>query len=305
MKQKNLKTKKFNSEQVELYLIALPFLIWYLLFAYKPLIGLLYAFQDFKPFLGLAKSQWVGFDNFARFFQSGDLALTFKNTLILGLYSLVFEFPFGILLAIMINELRSKRLKNFIQTAIFVPYFVAIVVAAGVIINMLSPSSGVINILLDKMGFEKQYFLVQPEWFRVIFTGMNIWLGSGFNAIIFIAALVGISPEMYEAAKIDGVNNWQKIWKIDIPSILPTIIIMMILRIGGMMNVAFEKVLLLQQPATFETSDIISTYVYRMAFEVNDYGLASAAGLFNSLVAVLLVVSANKFSKKLTETSLW
>lgn len=296
---------KFNKDQISLYLIMLPFIIWYVLFMFKPMYGLVIAFKDYSVFQGISKSPWVGFANFSTFLRSPEFYRTLKNTLMLNVYSLIFEFPFAILLALMLNEVKNKLFKTIVQTASFIPYFIAIVVAAGILINMLSPTTGVVNIILAKLGFEKIYFLIRPEFFRSIFVGLNTWKNTGFNAIIYIAALTAVDEQLYEAARIDGANKMQQLLHITIPSIMPTIIVMLILKIGSMLSVAFETVLLLYQPATFETADVISTYVYRTGIINQNYGLATAVGLFNAFVAMLLVYAANTISKKVANLGIW
>ncbi|MGL5963082.1 MAG: ABC transporter permease [Fusobacteriaceae bacterium] len=294
-----------TKDQYSLYIIFLPIIIWYLFFAYKPMIDLVIAFQNYSLFKGIHGSDWVGFENFTKFLTSPYFYTTLKNTIILNFYSLIFEFPFAILLALMLNEVKNRYFKSFIQTVSFLPYFIAIVIAAGITINMLSPISGIINQIIDKFGFQKIYFLSKPEYFRGIFTGLNTWKNSGFNAIIYLAALTSIDESLYEAAKIDGATRIQRILHITIPSIVPTIVVMLVLKIGTMLNIAFETILLLYQPATYSTADVISTYVYRSGMLQQDFGLASAVGLFNALVGFILVYGANKWSKKISTTSLW
>lgn len=294
-----------NKDQLQLWLILLPFIIWYIVFMYKPMYGLVIAFKDYSIFKGISGSDWVGLRNFKIFLTSPEFYRTLKNTLVLNLYSLIFEFPFAIVLALMLNEVRNKFFRSFVQTASFIPYFIAIVVAVGILTNMLAPTTGVINIILEKLGFEKVYFLVKPQYFRGIFVSLNTWKNAGFNAIVYLAALTAIDTTLYEAAKIDGATKMQQIRNITIPGIMPTIIVMLILKVGSMLNVAFETVLLLYQPATYSTADVISTYVYRTGLINSDYGLATAVGLFNAVVAMLLVFSANKISKKATSLGIW
>lgn len=299
----NLLKKKFKN--YELYLILLPMIIWYVIFAYRPMYRLIIAFQDYNLFKGISGSQWVGLLNFKNFLTSQYFYVTLKNTLVLSLYGLIFEFPLAIIFALMLNEVKNKYFKNFVQTASFIPYFVAIVVAAGITINILSPSTGVVNIILEKLGFSKKYFMSKPEYFRGIFVGLNIWKNTGFNAIVYLAALTGIDKALYEAAKIDGAGKFNQLIYITIPSIMPTIIIMLVLRIGKMLNIAFETVLLLYQPATYSTSDVISTYVYRTGMLSQDFGLSTAVGLFNAVVGFILIFGANRLSKKITDSGLW
>ncbi|WP_047382646.1 sugar ABC transporter permease [Cetobacterium sp. ZWU0022] len=292
-------------DQLSLYIILLPFLLWYILFEYKAMYGLIIAFKDFNLFRGIAGSDWIGLDNFREFLTSPYFYTTLKNTIFLNIYSLIFEFPFAIILALMLNEVKNRYFRSIIQTISFLPYFIAIVVTAGITINILSPSSGVINHILSKIGFEKIYFLSKPEYFRGIFTGMNTWKSTGFNAIIYLAALTSVDESLYEAAKIDGATKFQQLRFITFPSIIPTIVIMLILKVGSMLNVAFETVLLLYQPATYSTSDVISTYVYRTGMLMQDFGLATAVGLFNAIIGFILVYLANRWSKKITSSGLW
>ncbi|MCH4886186.1 sugar ABC transporter permease [Acidaminobacter sp. JC074] len=296
---------KIMRDNWQLYVMALPIIIWFVLFIYKPLTGQVIAFQDYSLFKGIAGSEWVGLDNFVSFLTGPYFWPTFRNTLMLSLYGLVFEFPAAIILALMLNEVKNKIFKTSVQTATFIPYFVSIVVTAGIVTNILAPDLGIVNLLLERLGFEKIYFLMKPELFRGIFTGMNIWKETGFNAIVYLAALMAIDPALYEAARVDGANKFQQMRHVTIPGIMPTIIIMFILRIGQMLNIAFEKVLLLQQPATYETSQIISTYVYQTGLQNQDFGLATAAEVFNAIVALILVYSANRIASKFSDTSLW
>ena len=288
-----------------LYLILLPFIIWYAVFMFKPMYGMIIAFKDYSLFRGISGSEWVGLKNFKDFLTSPEFYVTLKNTLMLNVYSLLLEFPFAILLALMLNEVKNKYFKTIVQTASFIPYFIAIVVATGITVNILSPSTGVVNVFLEKLGFERVYFLAKPEFFRGIFTGLNMWKTAGFNAVIYLAALTAVDEQLYEAAKIDGANKFQQLRHITIPAIIPTIVVMLVLKVGSMLNVAFETVLLLYQPATYETADVISTYVYRTGMLMQDFGLATAVGLFNAVVGFILVYSANKWSKKVTQSSLW
>jgi putative aldouronate transport system permease protein len=300
-----MKIKGFDRDQKMLYLILIPFILWYAVFMFKPMYGLLIAFKDYSLFRGISGSEWIGLYNFKEFLTSPYFYTTLKNTLMLNVYSLCLEFPFAILIALMLNEVKNKYFKSIVQTASFIPYFIAIVVATGITVNVLSPSTGVVNMVLEKLGFEKVYFLSKPEFFRGIFTGLNMWKTTGFNAVIYLAALTAVDEQLYEAARIDGANKFSQLRHITIPAIIPTIVIMLVLKVGSMLNVAFETVLLLYQPATYSTADVISTYVYRTGMLMQDFGLATAVGLFNALVGFILVYSANKWSKKVTQSSLW
>ncbi len=298
--------RKHIVQEWRLYLLLIPFLAWYALFMYKPMYGLQIAFKDFSLFKGIEGSAWVGLEHFKQFFNGPYFGRTLKNTLLLSLYQLIFAFPAPIVLALLLNEVRNRLFQKFVQTFTYLPHFISIVVVAGIVTNFLAPSTGVVNSILQLFGGEKLYFLTKPEYFRIIYIiSMDIWKEMGFGAIVYIAALAGVNPALYEAAKIDGAGRFQLIWNVTLPSIIPTIAIMLILKIGQLMEVGYEAIILLYQPATYETADVISTYVYRSGLQEGQYDLATAAGLFNASVSLLLVIMANRLSKKLTETGLW
>ncbi|MGL1891216.1 MAG: ABC transporter permease subunit [Spirochaetaceae bacterium] len=299
------KIKKNLSVNKILYIMLIPFVAWYLVFLYKPMYGLLIAFKDYSLWKGMAGSPWSGLENFKTFMGSPYFFRSLKNTFLLSFYSLLIGFPIPIILALLLNEIRTKWFKSVIQTMTYLPHFISAVVIAGIVVNFLAPSNGLINILIDKFGAEKVYFLIKPEYFRTIYITMNIWKEAGFAAIIYIAALGGIDPQLYEAAVIDGAGKYRKLISITLPGIAPTIIIMLIMRIGKLLDVGFETVILLYNPATYETADILNTYIYRAGIQGGEYGLAAAAGFFNAIIAFILVFSANKVSQKVSETSLW
>ncbi len=285
--------------------LLLPGVLWFIFFAYVPMGGLIMAFQDYNIFKGMGGSDFVGFENFIEF-MSGDVFFrTLKNTLLIGLYRIAICFPAPIILAILLSEMKNKVVKKITQTVTFIPYFISMVVVCGIVISFLSPSTGVVNILLRAIGLEEHYFMVDPNAFRPIYSIMILWHETGFQTIVFIAALMGIDQSLYEAARVDGASKWQQIRYITFPGILPTVVIIFILNVGKIVRVGFESILLLYQPATYEVSDVISTYVYRTGLLENNYGLATAAGLFESLIALILVVAANKLSKRVTESTLW
>lgn len=289
-----------------LYLLLIPFIAWYIIFLYRPMYGLQIAFKDYSIFQGIEASPWVGFQHFVQFFESDYFIRTLKNTILISLYTLVFAFPAPIILALLFNEIKSATYRKLTQTATYLPYFISIVVVAGLVTNFLSPSNGLVNIIIEKLGGEKNYFLTNPEYFRSIFIGMNIWKDVGFNAIIYIAAISGINPQLYEAAKMDGANRWKQMWHVTLPGIIPTILILFILNIGTFLEVGYEAIILLYQPATYETADVINTYVYRAGLQGANYELGAAAGLFNAVVGLVLVVIANKITKKFSESGgLW
>lgn len=288
-----------------LYMLLIPFLAYYIIFYYKPIGSLSIAFKDYSIYKGIADSPWVGFEHFIKFFEGPYFWRTLRNTLVINIYGLIFAFPAPIILAILLNEVRQQKIKKTIQTLTYLPYFISTVVVVGIVTNLLSPSHGLITALSEMICGERIYFLTRPEYFRTIYTVMTIWQGIGYNSVIYIAALAGVDQELYEAAVIDGAGKMRQIWHITLPGILPTIMIMLILRIGSMLALSTDAILLLYQPATYEVSDVIGTYVYRVGLDDADYSLATAVGLFNSIVGLILVLGANYVSKKTTEEGIW
>ncbi len=291
-------------KDLSLYIMFIPFLLHLLIFTYKPMYGIIIAFKDFNAYQGIWGSEWVGLEHFKTFVSGAYFGRTLKNTFLLGIYNLIFSFPAPILLAILLNEVRTKKLKSFFQTATFLPHFISMVVICGITVNLLAPS-GVINNLIEALGGERIYFMTKPEWFRSIYITTGIWTTCGYSSIIYLSALSGIDPSLYEACVIDGGNKFRQIIHITLPGILPTIVIKLILSVGGMFSVGYEKIILLYQPVTYETADVISTYMYRLGMSEGKYDFATAVGLFNSLVALVFVLATNIISKRVTETSLW
>jgi putative aldouronate transport system permease protein len=289
----------------QLYVMLLPTIIWLLVFLYKPMYGLQIAFKDYSIFRGVAGSPWVGFEHFWTLFNNDQFIRALRNTVYISLLSLLFGFPMPILLALMFNEVLHQRFKKTAQTIVYLPHFISSVIIAGIVITAFSPSAGIINTALGWFGVDSVYFLTKPEWFRPIFVGTTIWQEAGFQSIVYLAAIAGVSPTLYESAVVDGASRWQMMWKITVPSIMPTIIIMLIIRIGNMLEVSFEMIILLYQPATYETADVVNTFIYRQGLQGGQYDLAAAAGLFNAIVAFVLVMSANTISKRYSRTSLW
>lgn len=285
-------------------LLVLP-LVHYIVFKYGPMVGNIIAFRKFVPGGPVLGTEWVGLKYFRMFINDPTFWNVFKNTFILSFESLVIGFPIPIIFALLLNELNRKSFKGFVQTVSYLPHFLSTVIVVGMIKELLSPSTGIVNMIIKEYTGSTINFIADPAWFRPIYIISGIWQGMGWGAIIYLAALSNIDPELYESAAIDGANRWKQTIHITIPGILPTIIIMLILNIGSLLSVGFEKVLLLQNPLTYSTSDVISTYVYRMGLESNNYSYATAIGLFEALIGLALVTSANYVSKKLTETSLW
>jgi putative aldouronate transport system permease protein len=288
-----------------LYLMFLPVLIWFVLFAYWPMYGLVIAFEKYNVVKGITGSEWVGLRYFKQFFKDPYFFRLMRNTMLLNIYGIVFGFPAPILLALCFNEIRNVLFKKISQTISYLPYFISTVVVCGMVITFLSPSSGVVNLILNKFGVGSIYFLQKPEYFRTIMTALGIWQGAGFSAIIYIAALSGIPSELYEAAKIDGAGRWKQLRYITFPSLVPTIIIMLILNLGSILNSDYAKIIILYNPAIYETADVLNTYVYRKGLLETGYSYATAVGLFQGIVGFVLVYGANLFSRKVSNTSLW
>ncbi|WP_214628155.1 ABC transporter permease [Paenibacillus agaridevorans] len=288
-----------------LLLLTVPVLIYFVIFHYVPMYGIIIAFKQFRPLDGILSSSWAGVQNFQLFFDSIYFWRLLKNTLLISLYSLFWGFPAPIIFALLLNELKNRYFKRMVQTISYLPHFISIVVIAGMIVTFTNPLDGIINLALVKLGFAPIGFLNDPDWFRTIFVSSGIWQTFGWGSIIYLAAIAGINPQLYEAAEIDGANRWKKVMHITLPSIIPTIIILLILNVGNLMDVGFEKVLLLYNPATYETADVIGTFVYRRGILNSDFSFAAAVNLFNNVINIILLVSVNRISRKVSETSLW
>ena len=288
-----------------LYLMFLPVFLYYVIFRYGPMLGLVISFQKYDLLKGILNSRWVGFKHFHNFFNSMFLWRLLRNTLLINLYDLVFNFPAAIMLALLLNEVQNRRFKKTVQTITYMPYFISSVVLASMVVQFLSPSSGMINNLIAAFGGERQYFMVQPESFRTIYTLMNLWKNVGWNSIIFLAAISGINGELYEACRVDGGGYLRQMWHITLPGIAGTIVVMLIMRLGHVMDAGFETILLLQNSANQETSDVIGTFVYRQGLLSRDYSYGTAVGMFQSVTGFALVIFANWLSRRYSDTSLW
>nr|WP_231571209.1 ABC transporter permease subunit [Paenibacillus sp. VKM B-2647] len=289
----------------QLLILFIPCMIFYVLFRYGPLYGLIIAFKDYSVYQGVWGSEWVGFEHFRRFFDSPDFWVLFKNTFLLGLFTLLWGFPFPILFAILLNEVRRAAFKKTVQTFSYLPSFLSVVIVSSMIIDFLSPTHGVVNEVLKQLGFAPKYFLTMPEWFRTIYVLVTIWQTMGYEAIIYLAAIAGIDPTLYEAAKVDGATRLQMMRHITLPGIMPTILIMFILKSGAMFRVGYEKVLLLYNPMTYEVGDVFSTYVYRKGLLETNYSYAAAVGLFESVIALVMLLLSNFVSRKAGGKGLW
>lgn len=289
----------------ELYVIISPVIAFYIIFEYIPMYGVQIAFKNFVATKGIWGSSWVGFTHFERFFNSYFFWRLIQNTLGLSLLQLAFGFPIPILLALMINEVRLKGFKKFVQTVTYAPHFLSTVVLVGMIVIFLAPQSGIVNQVIVLFGGEPISFMTEPEWFKSIYVSSGVWQQMGWSSIIYLAALAGIDPQLHEAAKVDGATRLQRIWNVNLPGIMPTIVILLILNMGSIMSIGFEKVYLMQNDLNMDSSDVISTYVYRTGIIQAQYSFSAAVGLFNSVINMILLVVVNFMAKRMNETSLW
>ena len=299
--------KKLRADWVRnrsLYVLVLPVVIFYILFNYKPIYGAIIAFQDYVPRLGISGSEWVGLANFKRFFSDIYFGRLMKNTLLLSVYDILFGFPAPIILALLLNEIHNKFFKNVTQTITYLPHFISMIVVCGMLTDF-SLSTGLFNDIIEFFGGERHPLLQDPKLYRTIYIASGIWQQVGWGTIIYLSALAGVDSQLYEAAEIDGATKWKQALHVTLPGIAPTIITMFILKIGKLMSMGYEKTILLYNPSTFETADIISSYVYRIGLLEQDWSYSTAIGLFNSVINFVLLILANKLSKKFSETSLW
>lgn len=291
-----------------LYLMLLPVVLYYLVFQYLPMLGIVIAFKDYSfkynLFQNIFSTPFVGFKHFISFFTGISFKQVVLNTLIINIYGLLFSFPAPIILALLLNELRFRRFKGLVQSITYMPHFISMVVMTGIVIDFVS-SNGLINNIIQMTGHKKIMFLIEPSWFRTIYISSDIWQQVGWGSIIYLAALAGINPELYESAVMDGASRWRQMISITIPCLLPTIMILLILRIGQMMSIGVEKIILLYQPMTYDTSDVISSYVFRQGILNQQISYTTAVGFFNSVINFTLLSLANFASKRATESSLW
>jgi len=300
----SVRLKKDFRRNKMLYLLVVPVLLFYLIFQYRPMYGALIAFKDYTPTLGVVDSPWVGLDNFNRFFNSVYFNRLIKNTVLLSVYNLVFGFPAPIILALLLNEIKSKKFKGATQTVTYLPHFISLIVVTGMLRDF-SLTSGLFNDIITFFGGQRSALLQNPKLYRGIYVASSIWQEVGWGSIIYLSALSSVDSELYEAAQIDGAGKWKQMLNITLPGIAPTIIIMLTMKIGTLMNMGYEKTILLYNPATYETADIISSYVYRVGLLEQDWSYSTAIGLFNSIINLTLLLIANKLAKRFSETSLW
>lgn len=300
----SFRVKKDWKRNRSLYLLVLPVILFYVLFHYKPMYGAIIAFQDFNPRLGVSGSDWVGFDQFIRFFTSPYFGRLVKNTLLLSVYGIIFGFPAPIILALLLNELKAMRFKKTVQTITYLPHFISLVVVTG-IIKDFTQSTGLINDIIVMFGGVRTSLIQNPALYRTIYIVSDIWQGIGWGSIIYLSALSGVDQQLYEAASIDGAGRWKQLIHVTLPGITPTIVIMLIMRMGQLLGTGYEKTILLYNEATYETADVIASYIYRVGILERNWSYSTAIGLFNSVINLALLIVTNKFSKRVSETSLW
>lgn len=288
-----------------LMILFLPGLAYFLIFHYFPIYGVTIAFKDFQVLKGINGSPWIGFQHFEDLFALNGFWQVFRNTLIISFYKLVFGFPAPIIFALLLNELRSMFFKRFIQTVSYLPHFVSWVILSGIFIQFLSPSMGPINIALKAIGLEPIYFLADSSWFRSVLVSTDVWKDLGWGAIIYLAALSGINPDLYEASTVDGANRWDQMWHITLPGIVPVVVIMFIFAVGKLLSDDFDQVFNLYNPAVYDVGDVLSTYTYRSGLESMQFSFATAIGLFKNVISFALIIIVNQISKKFSEYSLW
>ncbi|AJY75795.1 ABC transporter permease [Paenibacillus beijingensis] len=288
-----------------LYFISIPGILYFLIFKYVPLAGSVIAFQNYNLFKGISGSPWVGLEHFQRMFSHYDFLNILKNTLLLGIYDIAFAFTAPIILALLLNEVRLMLYKKIVQTIIYAPHFLSWVIVSGIFVGILSPSSGIVNVMLGWIGIDPIYFLGEESYIRSILVGSGLWRDVGWGTIIYLAALAGIHPDLYEAAEIDGAGRWKQTFSITLPSLLPVITILFLLKIGDFLDYGFERVFVFQNPLNLRNSEILDTYIYKAGLRQMQYSYATAIGLFKSVVGLFLLVIANTLSKKATGESLY
>lgn len=299
------KLRKNFKENYDLYLFIVPAVLYFLIFHYGAMVGVVLAFKKYIAVEGIWGSPWVGFEYFEKFFTSYQFIQLLKNTLGLSIYRLIAGFPMPIILALMMNNIINKRYKKLVQTITYAPHFISVVVLVGILNVFLSPSTGLVNNIIEIFGGEPKFFMGESSWFKTLFVFSDVWQNVGWGSIIYLAALSGVDPTLHEAAIVDGATKLQRVFHIDLPSLKPTIIILLILNIGQIMNIGFEKVLLMQNHLNIETSQVISTYVYQVGLVNYQYSYATAIGLFNNVINCLLLISVNYISRRYSENSLW
>lgn len=288
-----------------LYLLMLPGLVFFILFKYVPMWGIVIAFQDYSPYLGVVQSKWVGFEHFNRLFSNPDFVKLLRNTTMISLMSLLFFFPMPIIFSLLLNEVRNVVFKRILQSIVYLPHFLSWVIIAGITFLLFSQTSGIVNLLLASYGEDKVDFLTNSDMFWWLLTAQSIWKDTGWGTIIFLAAIAGVDPQQFEAAKIDGASRLRQVWHITLPAIRSVILILLILRLGHVMDVGFEQVFLMMNGAVSEVADVFETYVYRMGIQSGQFSYSTAVGLFKSVIGLVLVIVSNRIAKRLGEEGVY
>ncbi len=296
---------KYFKQHKLLYLMLLPGALYFLIFRYIPMGGIIIAFQKYSPFLGILKSPFVGLSHFKSFFIGTDFLMLLKNTLAISFLSLLFYFPAPIILALLLNEIKNQRYKRTIQTFIYIPHFISWVIIASLTYQLLNINDGIINMLIKELTGKTINFLGDPKYFRGLIIGQSMWKETGYGTIIFLAALSGVDMELYEAAKVDGANRWRLMWHITLPAIKGTIIIMLILRVGSILNTGYEQIFLMRNSLNVSAAEVFDTYIYQKGITNGQFSYSTAAGLFKSIVGMIMVLGSNKIAKKAGESGIY
>lgn len=289
----------------DMYLMLVPAIIYYFIFSYTPMFGLVIAFKDYNIFKGVWESDWVGLSNFKEMLNFPGFYDMVRNTLVLNVLSLIFGFPAPIILALMLNEVRQKMFKRVTQSLLYLPHFMSWIIMGGIIYNLLSPQYGFVNMVLEKLGLEKIFFMVSESWWITTYVGSGIWAGAGWGTIIYLAAMTAIDPSLYEAAVVDGAGKWRKIVHITIPGIMPTVIILLILNLGHLVSIGYEHILALQNPMVGRVSEVISTFIYNVGIKQANFSMTTAVGLLQSVINLILILGANYFARAMGKEGLW
>ncbi|NLC67452.1 MAG: sugar ABC transporter permease [Clostridiaceae bacterium] len=303
---KNEKMNFLPGRDIPIYLLLAPAVILLLIFHYIPIYGIVMGFQNYSPFKGVMKSEWVGLYHFKKFLTDASYWRVMKNTVIINIYSLIFAFPAPIVFALLLNEITNMKFKRTVQTISYLPYFISWVVTAGLVISILSPTTGVVNIALNKIfGIQPIYFMIKKEYFRTILICSGIWKGIGMSSIYYLATISNIDPTLYEAATIDGANKWRQTWHITLPGLYSIITVLLLLQIGSLLSIGFEQIFLLYNPMVYEVADVISTYTYRLGIEETQFSATTAIGFTQSVVNFILLYIANKIARNIAGWSVW
>lgn len=297
--------KKALKKNGVLYLMFLPVFLYYLVFRYAPMIWTLIAFKDYNPFLGFFESEFVGLRNFKQFLSSIYFWRVMRNTVVISMFDIMFTFTAPIIFALLLNEVKNKHFKKVVQTITYIPHFISVVIIVSMFMQFLAPDTGLINQIIKSLGGESIYFLTDSNYFWALFTSLNVWQTVGWSSIIYLATLTSIDSELYEAAVVDGAGRWKQTLYITLPLLTPTIVILLIIKVGQVLNVSYETIILLYNSQLYETADVISTFVYRTGIREGNYSYATAIGLFQALLSIALVFATNKLAKKLDQGSLW